>query len=68
MRGLRARLERLERQQSTDLSGLSDSELRDQLVEVCGQFEVAGGTLPNDWRGLIDREDFGPLTKLVVPA
>ena len=68
MRGLRARLERLERYAESSFDHLTDGELREQLVEVCGQFEAAGGTLPDDWRGLIVRRDFGPLTKLVVPA
>lgn len=45
----------------TDYSHLSDAELTARLVAVCEGIEALGGPIILDWRGLIEREDYGPL-------
>lgn len=65
MRSLNLRLSALEAKcQGDDLSHLTDEELIARLYSVCEQIEQLGGPLPDDWRGTIERHEFGQLSKL----
>ena len=68
MKALQSRVIRLEARRPDDLAVLSDGELVARLVDTCGHIEALGGLLPDDWRGMIDRQDYLPLTRTEIAA
>ena len=68
MKALQSRVVRLEARRPDDLAALSDAERVTRLVDTCGHIEKLSGPLPDDWHGLIDRQDYLPLTRMEIAA